>query len=46
VLSIDRHGSLDVNAVAEVAARHGLDVTLGPGAQRRLRVRQYEAVAA
>jgi hypothetical protein len=46
VLSIDRHGSLDATAVAEVAARHGFDVTLGPGAMRRVQVRQYERVAA
>lgn len=46
VLTVDRHGSLDITAVAEVAARHGFDVTLGDSARRRLAVREYLAVAA
>lgn len=41
VLTIDRHGSLHIDEVRRVAAPLGFDVTLGPTAQRRLRVREY-----
>ncbi|GAA0727028.1 hypothetical protein Drose_12465 [Dactylosporangium roseum] len=42
LLTVDRHGSLDVATVREHAARHGFAVTLGAGARRRLPVRSYD----
>jgi tRNA A37 threonylcarbamoyladenosine synthetase subunit TsaC/SUA5/YrdC len=46
VLTVDRHGSLPMEDVRDVAAEYGFDVVLGPTARRRLRVREYaEAVA-
>ena len=46
LLTVDRHGSLDIATVRRYAGRHGFAVTLGNGAQRRLRMRAYEQVAA
>jgi tRNA A37 threonylcarbamoyladenosine synthetase subunit TsaC/SUA5/YrdC len=44
VLTIDRHGSLSIQDVVEVAAPLGFDVVLSPAAARRLQVRSYEEV--
>ncbi|MDO3705256.1 hypothetical protein Q3W71_26650 [Micromonospora sp. C28SCA-DRY-2] len=41
VLTVDRHGSLHVDEVRRAAAPLGLQVRLGTGAGRRLRVRPY-----
>jgi hypothetical protein len=41
VLTIARHGSLPIGEVRRVVERFGLDVELGPHAQRRLQVRGY-----
>ena len=41
ILTIDRHGSLHLDAVRAAARPLGLDVNLGAGAQQRLQVRQY-----
>jgi hypothetical protein len=41
VLTIDRHGSLPIDEIRGVARLFGFDVTLGPAAQKRLRVRSY-----
>jgi hypothetical protein len=44
VLTIDRHGSLPIEEIRPVAHRLGFDVTLGPRAGNRLRVRSYPQV--
>lgn len=41
-LIVERHGSLHVDEVREVAATHGYGVMLGPNAPRRLATRVYE----
>ena len=40
-LVVERHGSLDVNDLAEVLGRLGFGLTLGANAHRRLSQRQY-----
>ena len=40
-LVVERHGSLDVNNLAEVLGRLGFGLTLGANAHRRLSQRQY-----
>lgn len=41
-LVVDRHGSLHLDDVRAILARHGFDAVLGPKAQARLPVRGYE----
>lgn len=38
---LERHGSLAIDDVAEVVARHGLRLAVGAGAQQRLQPRRY-----
>jgi tRNA A37 threonylcarbamoyladenosine synthetase subunit TsaC/SUA5/YrdC len=44
VLTIDRHGSLSIEDVCQIAAPLGFDIVLGPTAVRRLQVRAYDEV--
>jgi hypothetical protein len=41
ILTIDRHGSLHLEAVRAAARPLGFEVSLGAGAQQRLQVRRY-----
>jgi hypothetical protein len=38
-LVLERHGSLGIEDARAIASRHGLDVTVAPGAQTRIPVR-------
>lgn len=42
-LVLERHGSLGVADARAIAARHGLDLFLAPGANRRIPVRSPES---
>lgn len=41
VLYLERHGSLHISSVAEIAEKYGFGLELGPKAQTRLPLRQY-----
>jgi len=40
-LVLERYGSAEPELVLDIVARYGFDISIGPGAQRRLKTRQY-----